>query len=154
MYTFKLYDSEQLVELMYMHAPKYNEDTHSFASWEYFNFSDNANFLIALNGDESSDNIVGVIKFGLYFAGDVDQHYGLNYIDVRDDYQHKGIGSLLLKKFNTLFHADIPVWCSFSSDHCIETKFDKVIEKSLSNYDVVYDHQYIIKKGTTEHIKL
>jgi GNAT superfamily N-acetyltransferase len=154
MYTFKLYDSEQLVELMHMHAPKYNEDTHSFASWEYFNFSDNANFLIALNGDESSDNIVGVIKFGLYFAGDVDQHYGLNYIDVRDDYQHKGIGSLLLKKFNTLFHDDIPVWCSFFSDYCIETKFDNVIEKSLSNYDVVYDHKYIIRKGTIEHIKL
>ena len=154
MYTFKLYDSEQLVELMYMNALKYDKETHSFANWKYFNFGDNANFLIAFDGDESSDAIVGVIKFGLYFVDDIDQHYGLNYIDVRGDYQHKGIGSLLLKKFNTLLKNNIPVWCSFFSDYCIETKFDKVIEKSLSNYDVVYDHQYIIKKGTTEHIKL
>lgn len=29
MYTFKLYDSEQLVELMYMNALKYDKETHS-----------------------------------------------------------------------------------------------------------------------------
>ena len=53
MYTFKLYNSEQLVELMYMNALKYDKETHSFANWKYFNFGDNANFLIAFDGDAS-----------------------------------------------------------------------------------------------------
>lgn len=70
MYTFKLYDSEQLADMMYMNmnALKYDKETHSFANWKYFNFGDNANFLIVFDGDELLDNIVGVIKFGLCFA--------------------------------------------------------------------------------------
>ena len=74
------------------------------------------------------------------------------YIDVRKDHRHEGIGKRLLKEFNTLLHDNIPVWCSFFSDYCIETKFNEIIEKSLCNYDVVYDHKYVIKAGTAEHV--
>ena len=152
MYIFKLYNNDQLIELIDAAPDKSIYKKDLFKGWKYFNLSANANFLIAFDNTISIDNIVGVIKFGLYFKGTIDEHYGFNYIDVRKDHRHEGIGKRLLKEFNTLLHDNIPVWCSFFSDYCIETKFNEIIEKSLCNYDVVYDHKYVIKAGTAEHV--
>lgn len=93
-------------------------------------------------------NIVGVLKYSKYF-----KHIGLNYVDVRKDYKHKGIGRKLLSLFNDLsFNKDIH--CSFFSNECLNKNFHKVVFQTLNKHNVLYDHRGFILKGTTKFVDI
>ena len=123
------------------------DDNEHFVGFHYFGyfFQSNHSFVIAYI--DKKENIVGVIKWGLY-----NSHYGINYIDVREDMKHRGIGTLLIKYLNKMTfkpsgNINGDLYMSWYSDECIDKGFDKVIETLLDNQNVCYNYNYFRLKG-------
>jgi hypothetical protein len=102
--NFRVLNSKELNSFLsiqrnpFFEIPTWSEyGNHSHAGFHYFSnsYSEHNNYyLIATNLDEE---IVGVIKYGLY--GTPKAHLGLNYIDVRCDMRNQGVATALIKEF-------------------------------------------------------
>ena len=115
------YDKFHYFKFEHIHDAVFNDSL--FFQTEYF-------FVVAYEG--TPDNVVGVLKYGFY-----DDHVGINYIDIRSDKKHQGIGTKILKFFNNI-HFDQRV---YFSKECLETNFYKVAFKTLTNHDILWDYR-------------
>lgn len=120
-----LYENFHYFKGQHIHDTVFNESF--FFQTEYF-------FIIAYEGELCIENVVGVLKYGFY-----EDHVGINYVDIRNDKKHQGIGTKLLQYFNNL-HFDQRVHCSYFSDECLKTNFHKTCFKILTNHDILWDH--------------
>lgn len=138
---------------------KYAEDENgefakTYKGFKYFSVDNIAecrsyiHFIMIYINEFLPQNIIGVLKYGKY-----SNHIGLNYVDVREDYQHKGIGKKLLNLFNELdFNEE--VHCSFFSKECLDKDFHKIVFKALNKHNVCYDHRGFILKGMTNFVDI
>lgn len=125
-----------------------------FEGWRYFSPFDiqaTHEFLIVFSGDfDFAQNIIGVLKFGLYHKGTTDEHYGINYVTVRESFKHTGVARKLINAFNELDLNGTMVFCSEFSDYAMQVGFNKIVEAGLNNHTVLYDFKYIIHKGSQD----
>ena len=140
-------DYKQMEKLIKRGKFKLKDDGEHFIGWHYFGifFHSNNAFIIAYIGKR--ENIVGVILWGVYY-----EHYGINYIDIREDIKHKGIGTKLIQylnnmEFKTYGNNNGDLYMSWYSDECLDKGFDKIIEKLLDNQNVCYSYNYFMLKG-------
>lgn len=131
-----------------------NEFMKVYPGFNYFSIDNivecrsHIKFIMIYVGEFVPQNIVGVLKYGKY-----SNHIGLNYVDVREDYKHKGIGTKLLCLFNELSF-DEDIYCSFFSDECLNKGFHKIVFKALNKHNVCYDHRGFILKGTNTFVDM
>jgi GNAT superfamily N-acetyltransferase len=60
--------------------------------------------------------VVGCIKYGKYSMDNQYKHYGLNYIDVNENYRRRGIAKMLIEEFAKILGDDMPLCLSDESD--------------------------------------
>lgn len=152
------YTGKELIDFLYNNGESVLPvacGVQHFEGWTYFdgyNIHPCHEFLIAFNGVAnnhmiSPTAIIGVMKYGLYSQGTKDEHYGINYIDVHDSFKHQGIAKQLLSYFNNMNLTESNISCSSFSSFAKQIGFNKTVETSLKNYNVIYDYEYIVKHG-------
>lgn len=143
----------------YNHPSKSN-GRRAYCGFHYFSYKDiyemingvgfwekdlNIHLIVAFENEFSIENIVGVLKYAYY-----DNHIGLSYVDVREDYQHRGIGTKLLKFFDKQDFGEEEINVSFFSDECLKKGFQEKCFGTLKNHTYLYDYRLYTIKGSNK----
>lgn len=129
---------EKINKLMYYHGfPIIGYGDNSFKGFKYFGCLEmDGIYYLAYLDELKAENIVGVLCIGEY--GYENKYIGIDYIDIKKNFQHLGIGTKLFKMLNKTNFDGKKMSCSYFSEECINKNFDKVIKKTLSKQQVYY----------------
>ena len=106
---------------------------HIFNGFHYFstmNLSESFScepptFIVSKN---DNNEIIGVLKYGLYDKGNKWEHIGINYVDVAEEYQNKGIATKLLKKMDNIIPKESMIISSFIDNKKLEKQIVKMLK--------------------------
>ena len=126
-----------------------------FLGFTFFGFSDinncyndNADFIVAFNGNE----IIGILKYsikicsaGIYWdyqltTGEI--YTSMHYIDIKENYKGKGIGRELIKFFNTIIDKSISLLISEEWGDGLILGTHRMFKKYIDNTNIVFNTCY------------
>jgi GNAT superfamily N-acetyltransferase len=111
-------------------------DFHYFSGYDFTN--DDVEFIVALDGDI----IIGILKYSINIC----QEYALcwdiqpdciytamRYIDIKEGYKNKGIGTQMIQKFNETIDKSIPLVISSQEDEGLIVGTHRMFDKHMTD---------------------